>query len=201
VASWSGVSATDQQPIFFASPEEFRGWLQAHAGDAPELLVGFWKKGSGHTSMTWPESVDEALCVGWIDGVRRRVDDERYSIRFTPRRPTSIWSAVNVARVAALTDEGRMQPAGLEAYARRREVKTGLYSHEREHDAELEPEEQARLEANAAAWAFFSVQITSYRRAALHWVVGAKRPETRERRLKALIDDSAAGVFVKHLRR
>jgi uncharacterized protein YdeI (YjbR/CyaY-like superfamily) len=200
VGSWSGVSA-DQQPTYFPSPAEFRAWLDEHAGEAPALVVGFYKKGTGHTSMTWPESVDEALCVGWIDGVRRRVDDERYSIRFTPRRATSIWSAVNVARVEALTDEGRMQPAGLEAFARRRAVKTGIYSHERSQDAELTADEQARLEANAEAWSFFSAQIRSYRRAALHWVVGAKRAETRERRLKALIDDSAAGLHVKHLRR
>ena len=201
MASWSGVSAPDQQPTYFARPEEFRDWLRAHAARTPELLVGFFKKGSGHASITWPESVDEALCVGWIDGVRRRIDDERYSIRFTPRRPTSIWSAVNVARVGVLADEGRMQPAGLEAFERRREVKTGVYSHERQTDAELAPEEQRQLEANAAAWQFFTGQIRSYQRAALHWVVSAKRPETRERRLKALIDDSAAGLHVKHLRR
>jgi uncharacterized protein YdeI (YjbR/CyaY-like superfamily) len=188
-------------PTFFATPAEFRAWLERHHRDAAELLVGFYKRGSGRPSITWKESVDEALCFGWIDGVRRSIDGESYSIRFTPRQKRSIWSAVNIARAGELIAEGRMQPAGAAAFEARTEDRSRVYSHERSEAPQLEPEQQARFEANAAAWAWFQARPPFYRRQALHWVTSAKRPETRERRLATLIEDSTAGRTVKPLTR
>jgi len=181
------------EPMFFATPEAFRAWLEEHHASATELLVGFHKKGSGRPSITWPEAVDQALCFGWIDGVRRSIDDDSYSIRFTPRKPSSAWSAVNVARVEELTRQGLMRPAGVEAFARRSPERTGTYSYEQRAAAALDPEHERRFRAEAAAWAFFQAQPPWYRRAATWWVVSAKREETRERRLAQLIADSAAG--------
>jgi uncharacterized protein YdeI (YjbR/CyaY-like superfamily) len=189
------------EPRFFARPEEFRAWLERHHESASELLVGFHRKGTGRPSLTWPQAVDEALCFGWIDGVRRRVDAERYSIRFTPRRARSIWSDVNVARVAELTAQGRMRPSGVRAFEAREARRTGVYSHERTQDARLTPDEERRFRADGAAWDFFQSQPPGYRRTALHLVVSAKRPETRERRLAQLIEDSARGLRIKQLRR
>jgi uncharacterized protein YdeI (YjbR/CyaY-like superfamily) len=188
------------KPRFFPVAVEFRAWLEEFHEVERELLVGFWKKGSGRPSMTWPESVDAALCFGWIDGIRRRIDDEAYSIRFTPRKPSSIWSAVNIRRMGELIDAGLVAPAGLRAFESRREDRSRVYSHERAEPARLEPEQQARLEADAEAWAWFAAQPPSYRRTAIHWVVSAKRPETRERRLATLVEDSRNGVKVKPLR-
>lgn len=185
------------EPLFFAEPAALRSWFAAHAGTAEDLLLGYWKRGTGRPSVTWPESVDEALCVGWIDGVRRRIDDDSYSIRFTPRRPRSIWSAVNVARVEALTAEGRMTPAGLAAYERR--TTSGVYSHERVAPAQLEPAEEQAFRAVDGAWEFFEAQAPSYRKQALHWVTTAKRPDTRARRLAMLVEDSAAGQRLAQL--
>ncbi len=184
---------------FFATPAEWRAWLVEHHATESELLVGFHKKGTGQPSMTWPESVDEALCFGWIDGVRRRIDDATYSIRFTPRKKSSIWSAVNVARVAELTELGLMQPTGLAAFALRTDAKTSVYSHE--NQAEFLPTETEAFKADEKAWSFFEKQPPSYRHAATWWVVGAKQQATRERRLATLIDDSANELRVKHLRR
>jgi uncharacterized protein YdeI (YjbR/CyaY-like superfamily) len=161
--------------------------------------VGFHKRGSRRPSITWPESVDQALCFGWIDGVRKRVDDERYMIRFTPRKRSSTWSRVNVARVAELTEAGLMHPAGLAAFAARTEE--GTYSYEQREAAAFDPEREARLRADAAAWAWFSAQPPWYRRTATHWVMSAKREETRDRRLARLIADSAAGRTVGPLQR
>jgi uncharacterized protein YdeI (YjbR/CyaY-like superfamily) len=188
------------QPRFFSSPAQFRAWLEAHHEDETEVLVGYYKKASGRASMTWAESVDEALCFGWIDGVRRGIDDESYSIRFTPRKQRSTWSAINIKRVGELVEQGRMTPAGLAAFERRSEDRSRIYSHERVEQARLEPAQERRFRANEAAWAWFQSQAPSYRRTALHWVVSAKRPETRERRLAALIADSAAGEKIKPLR-
>jgi uncharacterized protein YdeI (YjbR/CyaY-like superfamily) len=188
-------------PKFFATPGEFRAWLEAHHAEETELLVGFYKRGSGRPSMTWPESVDEALCFGWIDGVRRSIDDERYTIRFSPRQKRSTWSAVNIKRARELTHEGRMTPAGLAAFEARTDDRSAIYSHEQRRAARLEPEQQARFAADDAAWAWFQRQPAWYRRAAIHWVTSAKRAETRERRLAALIADSAAGRTVKPLTR
>ena len=187
------------KPTFFAAPEKFRDWLAKKHTAEVELLVGFWKLGTGKPSLTWSESVDEALSYGWIDGVRSRIDDDAYSIRFTPRKPTSIWSAVNVAKVAKLTKEGRMQPAGILAFAKRRADRTAVYAFERVEDAKLELAHEERLRANAKASAFFDAQPPSYRRVALHWIVGAKRGQTREKRFATLLADSAAGRRLAHL--
>jgi uncharacterized protein YdeI (YjbR/CyaY-like superfamily) len=185
---------------FFATGAEFRAWLEQHHTAATELLVGFWKKRTGRPSMTWQESVDVALCFGWIDGVRRGIDADSYSIRFTPRQKRSTWSAINIKRAGELIEEGRMAPAGAAAFAARTDDRSAIYSYEQRHNAELEPEQRARFEANADAWAWFERQAPSYRRTAIHWVTSAKRPETREKRLDALIADSAAGLKVKPLR-
>ncbi|MEO7168273.1 MAG: YdeI/OmpD-associated family protein [Chthoniobacterales bacterium] len=176
--------------IFFAAPADFRRWLRSNHATATELLVGFYKVGSGRTSMTWPESVDEALCVGWIDGVRRRVDAESYSVRFTPRRRGSIWSAVNVKRMAILTNEKRMRPAGQVAFAARRENKSGIYAYEQRTEKLPEPY-SCRLRANGAAWEFFQAQPPSYRKTLGWWVTSAKQETTRLRRLEKLIAASA----------
>lgn len=188
------------EPIFFPDAAALRDWFARHAAHERELLAGFHKRGTGRPSPTWSEAVDEALSVGWIDGVTRRIDDGRYVIRFTPRRPRSVWSAVNVKKVAALTAEGRMTEAGLAAFAARREEATGVYAFEQEHVA-FTPEQRAGLEAHPEASAFFAAQPPWYRRAATWWVVSAKREETRRRRLAALIDDSAAGRTLPHLTR
>jgi uncharacterized protein YdeI (YjbR/CyaY-like superfamily) len=186
-------------PTFYATPAEWRAWLEEHHADEREHWVGFHKRGSGRPSITWPESVDQALCFGWIDGVRKRVDDERYMIRFTPRKRSSRWSKVNVARVAELTEAGLMQPAGLAAFEAR--TQEGTYSYEQRDAAAFDPERERRLRADAGAWAYFSAQPPWYRRTATHWVMSAKREETRDRRLARLIEDSAAGRAVGPLAR
>ena len=181
------------EPIFFATPDEFRAWLQEHHATESEVLVGFHKKGSGRPSITWPQSVDQALCFGWIDGVRRRIDDASYSIRFTPRKARSTWSAINLRRVAELAADGLMHPAGIAAFERRSDDKTAIYSYEQREAAQLDAEQERRFRANARAWDWFQAQAPSYRRTATYWVASAKRQETRERRLERLISDSAAG--------
>ena len=181
------------RPRFFATPQELRTWLEEHHETADELWVGLYKKGSGRPSVTWPEVVDEALCFGWIDGVRRSIDDERYANRLTPRRPNSNWSAVNVRRVGELTKEGRIRPAGLEAFERRRVDKTAVYSYEQRHEAKLDPAFARRFRSKRKAWDWFQAQPNGYRTTAVYWVMSAKRPETRERRLATLIEDSANG--------
>ena len=183
-------------PTFFETPEDFRAWLREHHHVKSELLVGFHKRGTGQKSITWPESVDEALSFGWIDGVRRSLGAHAYTIRFTPRKPTSIWSAINVARVTELTKQGRMRPAGLRAFAARTPERTGVYSFERNEAAKLTPAQEKKLRANAKAAAFFDARPPWYRRTAIHWVISAKREETRERRLAQLIADSAAGRLI-----
>ena len=181
------------EPTTFERPGDFRAWLEQHHGSESELWVGYYKKGSGKPSMTWPESVDEALCFGWIDGKRKSIDAERYMIRFTPRRARSVWSAVNIERVAALMAEGRMRPAGRSAFEARREDRSGIYSYEQREKAVLDPAFERRFRAKKEAWTFFRAQANWYRQAAIRWVMTAKREETRERRLATLIDDSAAG--------
>jgi uncharacterized protein YdeI (YjbR/CyaY-like superfamily) len=180
---------------FFRSPSELREWFEKHHATARELWVGYYKKSSGEPSITWPESVDEALCVGWIDGIRKNVDESRYKIRFTPRKPRSIWSAVNVRRARALDADGRMRPAGLAAFAARRENRSGIYSYEQRR-AEL-PEPYARmLRKNRAALAFFEAQPPGFRKQVSWWVVSARKEETRLKRLKKLVDESARGKRV-----
>ena len=189
------------KPRFFPTAEKFRDWLEKHHADTSELWVGFHKKDSGRPSITWPESVDEALCVGWIDGLRKSIDAYSYMIRFTPRKPGSIWSAVNTRRAGQLLEAGRMRPAGRRAFEARDPKKTNLYSFEQRQAAELDPAAAQRLEANRVAWTFFRSQPEGYRRTAIFWVMSAKQPETRARRLETLIRDSAAGLRVPPLRR
>jgi len=179
-------------PRFFATPAAFRAWLHANHDRATELIVGYYKKDSGKPSMTWPESVDEALCYGWIDGVRRSLGDESYTIRFTPRRPTSIWSNVNIAKVEALLAARRMMPAGLAAWKRRDPAKSGIYAFER-REAVFDAAAERRFKRAGAAWRYFRLQPPGYQRLATHYVVSAKRPETRDRRLGVLIEHSARG--------
>jgi uncharacterized protein YdeI (YjbR/CyaY-like superfamily) len=181
------------EPLFFATSDEFRAWLEKHHATATQVLVGFHKKGAGRSSMTWTESVREALCFGWIDGIRRSLGEEAYTIRFTPRNPRSNWSSLNVRHVEELIREGRMTPAGLAAYEARTPERTGVYAFEQRHAARLEHEQKERFRADPKAWAFFQAQPVSYRQTAIYWVVSAKREETRARRLDALIADSAAG--------
>jgi uncharacterized protein YdeI (YjbR/CyaY-like superfamily) len=188
------------EPTFFATPADFRAWLERHHESHSELIVGFHKRGSGRPSITWQESVDQALCFGWIDGVRRRIDDASYSIRFTPRKARSTWSAVNIRRMKELVEEGLVAPAGLAAFERRTDDRTAIYSHEQRKAAKLEPDQERRLRADERARAYFEAQPPSYRRAAIHWVTSAKKPETRERRLAQLIECSAAGEPVPPLR-
>jgi len=185
--------------MYFATPAMFRAWLEAHHDTETELLVGFHKKGTGKPSITWPESVDEALCFGWIDGVRRSAGEDAYTIRFTPRRPTSIWSAVNVDKIAQLKKLGKMHASGLRAFAARTEEKTGVYSFERSAAAKLTPAQEKTLRANRKAAAFFDAQPPGYRGNVIHWVTSAKREETRERRLERLIAHSAAGERIPQL--
>lgn len=176
----------------FASAADFRAWLEEHHASAGELWIGYYKKGVPKTSMTYPEAVEEALCFGWIDGQSRRVDDEVTAQRFTPRRKTSSWSAINIAKVADLRAAGRMHPAGIRAFEERDQRKDASYSYERPA-AELPPEWIERFRADAEAWAYWQAETPSYRRTVTHWLLSAKRPETRERRLATLIADSAAG--------
>jgi uncharacterized protein YdeI (YjbR/CyaY-like superfamily) len=194
-------SARQAKPLFFAAPSEFRAWLELHHATSAELLVGFYKKGSGKPSITWPESVDEALCFGWIDGVRRSLGDDAYTIRFTLRKTTSIWSAINVGKVAELEKLGKMRDAGRRAFAARTAAKTGVYSFERSRAASFTDAQERALRANRKAAAFFDAQPPWYRRTATHWVISAKREETRTRRLAQLIADSAAGRTIGPLTR
>jgi uncharacterized protein YdeI (YjbR/CyaY-like superfamily) len=184
---------------FFATPEELRDWFDANHGTAEDLWLGSYRKATGRQGVDWSQSVDEALCVGWIDSVRIGLDELSYAQRFTPRRKRSIWSAVNVAKIAQLTAEGRMRPAGLVAFEARSPERTAIYSHERPH-ASFSDDEEERFRANAAAWADWEKRPPSYRKAVLGWLTGAKQQATRERRFDALIVDSAAGRIIKPMR-
>lgn len=177
---------------YFASAPEFRRWLKKNHAKVKELWVGFHKRSSGKPSMTWPQSVDQALCFGWIDGIRKRVDDDRYVIRFTPRKPTSIWSAINIARVRELTAQNLMQPAGAKAFALRDEARSAVYFYENRPKG-LAREYQAVLRDNPTAWAFFRKLPPAYRRLMAYYVMGAKQEETRQRRLARLLAACAAG--------
>jgi len=185
------------EPMYFPTPAAFGAWLKRHHATATELLVGYWKTGTGKPSMSWPDSVDEALCYGWIDGVRKRIDDERYQIRFTPRKPGSIWSKVNIAKVQALIASKRMHPAGLRAFEVRTAERSEVYAYERAAGV-LDPADIKRFKAQPAAWAYFQAQAPWYKRVCVHWVTTAKKPETRARRLEQLI---AACARSERLRR
>ena len=185
------MTTVNQQPTFFPTEVDFRRWLETNHTTAPELLVGFWKKGSGKPSIDWPQARDQALCFGWIDGIRRSLGEDAYTIRFTPRRKGSIWSKVNVDRFEALKAAGQMTPAGERAYEENKH-KSGVYSYENPL-ASLTPEEEALFRKNKAAWADWQKRPAGYRKTALGWVTGAKRPETRAKRLGELIDVSSEG--------
>lgn len=178
---------------FFPTPAAFRKWLHKHHKTADELLVGFYRKDSGRPSITWPESVDEALCFGWIDSIRRRIDEESYSIRFTPRRRGSAWSAINIGRVKVLKAEGRMQPAGLAAYQQRTAEKSGIYAYEQRKTAELPAADLRKLKADKRAWAFYQKLPPSHRHVMAWWVTSARQDTTRARRLARLIAACAEG--------
>jgi len=179
-------------PKFFKTPAAFRKWLAANHAKSKELWVGYYKKDTGKASITWPESVDEALCFGWIDGIRKKFDDESYMIRFTPRKPESIWSAVNIRNAGRLVQEKRMMPAGLKAYAHRKEFRSGIYSYE-QRPAELVEPYATRFKKNKAAWKFFEAQPPYYRKMMTWFIVSAKTEETRMKRLDRLIEASAKG--------
>lgn len=181
------------KPKFFSSPEKFREWLEQNHDRTNELLVGFHKKGSAKKSITYPEALDEALCFGWIDGVRRNFDETSYTIRFTPRKPKSIWSLVNVRHVERLTKDGRMAEPGMKAYALRDPKRTGVYAFENA-PREFSPEYEKKFRANKKAWEFFQKEPPSIRRTCIFWVMSAKKEETRLRRLEQLIDSSAKGI-------
>jgi uncharacterized protein YdeI (YjbR/CyaY-like superfamily) len=197
--SRSTAGDSPEQPLFFAKPEQFRAWLEKHPENTAELWVGFHKRDTGKPSLTWPQSVDEALCFGWIDGRRKSLGDTSYTIRFTPRLATSKWSTVNSRRIAELIAAGRVLPAGLAAFERRDPVKSGVYAYEQRLSAKLEPEAERRFRADQRAWAYFEAEAPWYRRLATYWVVSAKREETRERRLATLIDCSARGSRIGEL--
>ena len=188
----------ERPATFFDSPPPWRAWLEGHHASARELWVGFHKSHTGVPSLTWPQSVDEALCFGWIDGVRQRIDEDRYRIRFSPRKATSIWSAVNLARIEELIAAGRVHQAGLAAYRGRLVREEPVYSYERT-PGELPPEYAALLAADPVAQAWWDSRPPSYRRPATNWVLSAKRQETRDRRMAQLVADCAAGRPVKPL--
>ena len=177
---------------FFKGSPDFRKWLEAHHGTARELWVGFYKKTSGQPSITWPESVNEALCFGWIDGLRKSIDEISYTIRFSPRKPTSIWSEVNMKLAQELLEKGLMKPAGIRAFELRKENRSGIYSYE-QRSATLPDPYAKTLRENKAAWDFFQAQTASYRRATGWWVVSAKKEETRLKRLATLIERRRKG--------
>lgn len=183
------------KPKYFATPGEFRAWLEKHHSSESELWVGFHKKGSGTPSITWPESVDQALCFGWIDGIRKSIDEDRYMIRFTPRKPKSNWSTVNIKRVAELTKLGLMNEAGLKVF-NAREAKRE-YSYEQTRATPFSPQLEKAFRAQKKAWAFFEAQPPGYRKTLMFWVMSAKREETQRSRLEKLIEASAAGKRVQ----
>ncbi len=186
------------KPTYFKTPQDFRKWLLQHHDKETELMVGFYKVSSNRPSITWSESVDQAICFGWIDGVRKSIDDERYCIRFTPRKPTSIWSGVNIKKVEELTSKGLMHPPGSEAFKKRKENKSRIYSYEKV-PAIFSKEFEKKFKSNKKAWQYFIAHPSSYTRTATHWVMSAKREATRLKRLEELIQDSLEGRKIKRL--
>jgi uncharacterized protein YdeI (YjbR/CyaY-like superfamily) len=189
------------KPTFFAAISELRDWFEENHATASELLVGFYKRTSGKPSISWSELVDEELCFGWIDGVRKGIDDVSYANRVTPRTPRSTWSAINIARAKELIRLGRMRPAGLKAFERRTDDRSAIYSYEQRKASRLDPEAERKFRANKKAWTSFQSQPPGYQRTAIWWVISAKREETRQKRLATLIADSQRGQTVGPLRR
>jgi uncharacterized protein YdeI (YjbR/CyaY-like superfamily) len=181
---------TPPKPTFFPTPSDFRAWLEAHHDKLREQIVGFHKKDSGKPSITWPESVEVALCFGWIDGVRKSLDETSYTIRFTPRKPTSNWSSINIDLARKLSKKGLMHPAGLKAFAARSEKKSGIYAYEQRKSAKFTRGQQKQFRANKPAWEFFLSQAPWYQRVCTWWVITAKREETKRKRLCELIGHS-----------
>ena len=185
--------AASVAPTFFETPAAFRAWLKKHHKTANELIVGFYRKDSGRKSITWQEAVDEALCFGWIDGIRRKHNDIAYSNRFTPRRSRSSWSAINIARVVELTKQQRMTPAGLAAFEKRSEARSRIYNYEQKDVPSFDKAFEKKLKANKKAWAFFQTLPPYYRKGEIRWVQGARQEETRLRRLDKVIAACEAG--------
>jgi uncharacterized protein YdeI (YjbR/CyaY-like superfamily) len=185
---------------FFPNPAAFRQWLHKHHSKETELYLGLYKKGSGKVNISWSEAVDEALCYGWIDGRANGIDEESWMIRFTPRKPNSIWSNVNIKKIEALTAAGKMMPAGIAAYEKRKADKIGIYAME-QPPVKLLPAWEKEFKANKIAWGYFNAQAPSYKRIALHWVMSAKQETTRRKRMTELISDSEAGMKIKSQRR
>jgi len=179
------------KPLFFPSPVAWRAWLEKHHAEASELWVGLYKRESRRPSITWPEAVDGALCFGWIDGIRKSIDDISYKIRFTPRKSRSVWSAINMKRATELSALGLMHPAGLAAFQKRDGKRSGIYSYEQRKNAKLPPAYEKKFRSQPAAWKFFQAQPPWYQRTASYWIISAKKEETRLKRLAALIEDSA----------
>jgi uncharacterized protein YdeI (YjbR/CyaY-like superfamily) len=193
IAVFDAMMSAKGSPIFFAKPVTFRAWLEKHHRTKREQWVGFHRKASGRPSIKWPEAVDEALCFGWIDGLRKTIDAESYKIRFTPRRPTSNWSAINIRRMKELMRGRRVRPAGRKAFQKRVPEKSGIYSYENRKSATLSATSEKRFRADIAAWNFFHQQSASYRQTTIWWVVSAKGPQTQQDRLRKLIAFSKAG--------
>lgn len=180
-------------PKFFTTPAAFRSWLQKNHNTATELVVGFYKVHTSKPTLTWSQSVDEALCFGWIDGVRTSIDEHSYQIRFTPRKPNSIWSAVNIKKVQQLGAQGLMQPAGMEAFNCRNQAKAGLYAHEKE-EVKFAPLLEKQFKAHKVAWKYFEALPPGYRKSSVNWVMSAKQEATQLKRLQQLIAESEAGT-------
>jgi uncharacterized protein YdeI (YjbR/CyaY-like superfamily) len=189
------------KPKFFATLLEWRGWLEEHHAAKEELWVGFYKRDSGRPSITWPESVDGALCFGWIDGVRKSIDSCSYKIRFTPRKPRSIWSAINIKRAKELLRLGLMHQAGLAAFQKRDSDRSAIYAYEQRKAASFPAEFEKRFRGQAAAWEFFQAQPPWYRRTSTYWVISAKKEETKSKRLAELMEYSAGGKTIRRLTR
>ena len=186
--------------VFFQTPDKFHSWLEQSHQRCAELWVGFYKKSSGKPSITYPEALDEALCFGWIDGLRKKVNGDAYTVRFTPRKPKSQWSTVNIKKADKLSRAGRMRPAGINAFTGAHD-QARKYSYEQRNQATLPPQQERRFRANRKAWDFFQAQTAWYRRTATFWVVSAKQEETRQKRLSTLMSDSERGQPIKPLRR
>ena len=187
-------------PAFFETQHHFRQWLEKNHDKVTELLVGFYKIGSGKPSITWPQSVDQAICFGWIDGIRKTIDHESYCIRFTPRKPNSNWSAINIQKVEEMNKLGLMYPAGIAAFEKRRELKSEVYSYENKPER-LSSHDEELFKLHPKSWAFFQSQPPSYQRTAIYWVMSAKQEPTQQKRLNELIADSEIGLRVKPLRK
>jgi uncharacterized protein YdeI (YjbR/CyaY-like superfamily) len=188
------------KPIFFASQSALREWFEKNHKTETEVLVGFHKVGTGKPSITWSQSVDEAICFGWIDGIRKSIDENSYTIRFTPRKPTSIWSAVNIKKVEELTRLGLMKPEGIAAFERRDDARSRMYSFEQKN-IKLDISFEKKFKANKKAWKYFQSQAPYYQRTATWWVMSAKQEATRLKRLDELIRESEGGQYIKPLRR